>query len=222
MVASDPDSTSSKKELAAVDGMLIDVNDRIAKIEARMVDGPSDKFDSLLNVLEQLQEKVGELKAQREELQVKVHGSRADIFQTYQTAWQKLREVPDDQKERVRSRLRTAIAAMIDRIDITIDRDKRLSHVLIKIYLKGMSDPWYVYFVAQGLKSAWISIGGGMDDVDLDTLKDARYTPFSWRNIPKAGETDMAVGAPIVKGVPSEINDILDRVTNKSGGNQEE
>jgi len=59
-------------------------------------------------------------------------------------------------------------------------------------------------------------------DADLNTSKEARYVPFSWKNIPKAGEADMAVGAPIVKGVPSEINDIMDRVTNKSGGNQEE
>ena len=210
-VPSDPDSTSSEKELAAVDGMIVDVNDRIAKIEARMVDGPSDKFDSLLNVLEQLQEKVSELESHREELKGKVHGSRADTFQTYQTAWQRLREVPDDQKERVRSRLRTAIVAMIDRIDMTLERDGRLSHVLVKIYLKGASDPWYVYFVTRGLKSAWISIGGWAD-VDLQTLKEARYLPFSWRNIPEAGETDLAAGAPIVKGMPSEINDILDRV----------
>jgi DNA invertase Pin-like site-specific DNA recombinase len=221
MLAPDSDSISGEKELEAVDGMLVDVNDRIAKIEARMVDGPPDKFDSLLSVLGKLQEKVGELKAQREELRGKVQSGRINTLQTYRTAWQRLGEVPDDQKEYARSRLRTAIAAMVDRIDITPERDGILCHVLVKIYLKGASDPWYIYFVARGLKSAWISIGGWAD-VDLQSLKEARYVPFSWKNIPKACEADMAVGAPIVNGVPSEINDILDHVTNSPTGDQKE
>ena len=33
--------------MAAFDGMLADMKDRIAKVETHMVDGPSDKFDSL-------------------------------------------------------------------------------------------------------------------------------------------------------------------------------
>jgi len=44
-LVSDPDSTSGRKELAVVDGRLVDVKDRIAKVEARMVDGPSDIGD---------------------------------------------------------------------------------------------------------------------------------------------------------------------------------
>jgi hypothetical protein len=47
-----------------------------------------------------------------------------------------------------------------------------------------------------------MSIGEWVD-ADLKTPKEARYVPFSWRNIPKVGETDMAIGAPVVKGVPS-------------------
>ena len=107
---------------------------------------------------------------------------------------------------------------MIDRFDLTIEQDGMLRHVLVEVYVKGMSDPWYVYFVARGLQSAWISIGDGMDDFDLETLKEARYVPFNWKNIPKAGETDLAFPAPIVKGVSSEIDDILDRVASRSGG----
>ena len=185
-----------------------------------MVNGPSDKFDSLLDVLEQLQRKTGELEVQREELRSKVSGKQADTFHVCRTAWQRLRDAPDDQRERVRSRLRAAIAAMIDRFDVTIERDGMLRHVLVEVYLKGMSDPWYVYFVGRGLQSAWISIGSGMSSYDLKELKEARYIPFKWKNIPRAGETDLACPAPIVKGVPSEIGDIVDRVVSRSGSHQ--
>ncbi len=219
-VISAPDTASGRKELATVDGMLVDTKDRIAKVQARMVNGPSDEFDNLLDVLEQLKRRAGELQAQREELQAKIHGSQAGTFQAYRTAWQRMTEAPDDQRERVRSRLRAGIAAMVDRFDVTIEPDGMLRHVLVEVYLKGVSDAWYVYFVTRGLQSAWLSIGGGKEEIDLQTLKDKRYAPFKWKSIPKAGETDLACPAPIVRGVPSEIGDILDRVTGRSGTHQ--
>jgi len=199
----DPDVASLQKELGAVEGMRADVMDRIGKVESRLVEGSSGKFDSMLDLLEQLAAKARELEARREELKAKLHDGQRNVFRTYRTAWQRLREAPLDKREGLRTRLKTAIAAMVDRFEVTMEQNGLVRHVLVKVHAKGRGGPWYVYFVVRGLRSAWLSIGGRAD-ADLETLREARYVPFSWKNIPKADETDMAIPAPAVKGVLSD------------------
>lgn len=198
---SDPGAAALGKELQAVGGMLGDVTSRIEKVESRLVDGPTERFEAMLDLLEQLKANAKELGATREALKAKLHGSRAGGRQAFRTAWQKMLEAPADQLERLRSRLKAAIPSVVDRLDVTIEPDGKVRHVLATVSQKGLPGTSHIYFVARGPKSAWLSIGSG-GKVDLAKLRKARYVPFSWKGIPRADETDMPVPAPLVKGTP--------------------
>jgi hypothetical protein len=199
--SSDPDATAIRGELQAAEGMLGDVTSRIEKVGARLVDGSTDRFGAMLDLLEQLKAKAKELGASREALKAKLHGSRAGGHQAFRTAWQKLWEAPTDQRERLRSRLKAAISSVVERLDVTIEPDGKVRHVLVMVRQKGLTDTSHIYFVARGPKSAWLSIGSG-GNVDLAKLRKARYVPFSWKAIPRANETDLPVPAPLAKGTP--------------------
>jgi len=201
--STDSDKGSVRRELESVEGMHADVSDRIRKIQARLIDGSSKEFDSVLPVLEQLDVNVRELESRREELRAQFHGGQDHTLQTYRTAWQRLREAPPDQRERLRSKLKLAISRLVDRFELSMEKEGVVIHVLVKVHADGRADPWYIYFVVRGRRSVWLSIGGGMD-IDLKKLKRARYVPFSWRNIPMASETDMATPAPVVKELQSD------------------
>jgi hypothetical protein len=198
---SDPDAAALGKELQAVEGMLGDVASRIEAVESHLVDGPTDGFEATLGLLERLKRKTKELEATRELLKAKLHGSRAGGHQAFRTAWQKMRQAPADQRERLRSRLKAAIPSIVDRLDVTIEPDGAVRHVLVTVRQKGLPGTSHIYFVVRGTKSVWLSIGSG-GKVDLAKLRKARYVPFSWEDIPRADETDMPVPAPIVKGTP--------------------
>jgi hypothetical protein len=194
---SDPGAPALGKELRAVEGMLADVASRTEKVEARLVDGPTERFEAMLDLLEQLKGKAKELGASREALKAKLHGSPAGGRQAFQTAWQKLREAPADQRERPRSRLKAAIPSVVDRLEVTLEPDGPVRHVLVTVRQKGLSGTSHIYFVARGPRSAWLSIGSG-GDADLAKLRKAWYVPFSWKGIPRADETDLPVPAPLV------------------------
>ena len=73
--------------------------------------------------------------------------------------------------------------------------------MLVKIHAARAAGTSHVYFVVRGAKSAWLSVGTG-GEVHLTKLRKARYVPFSWKEIPRANETDLPAPAPLVKGTP--------------------
>ncbi len=129
------EATERDAEVARLSGRLLDIDNRLERTRQRARTGGD--FDTFLDLIQDLQEERKQVIERRTELEQEENsGTAADLGET-QSLIEMLAQVPDEQREEMRRRLRLRIAQLVTGIWVVIVRQGKQCLCGMQMWFRG-------------------------------------------------------------------------------------